>query len=208
MNRTECTLTDAAKKIERDFLLIGLPVTFENFLTSEEYETLKSALKGFLPDNCEENWNVINRIYQKVDKLAAEAPALKLHATSELIRKESLNSKPKFIGFESYTLDETIQKVNEFVSSDKCKYFISAEFKVTKGAGVNLYVGIVRYRAPAQDEDKTEHISNDVKEFASEVRKTIEDTYQSFGGSERFDFCDHGLALIESVQNKLDEVLK
>ena len=54
----------------------------------------------------------------------------------------------------------------------------------------------------------TEHISNDVKEFASEVRKTIEDTYQSFGGSERFDFCDHGLALIQSVQNKLDEVLK
>ena len=45
MNRTECTLTDAAKKIERDFLLIGLPVTFENFLTSEEYETLKSAVK-------------------------------------------------------------------------------------------------------------------------------------------------------------------
>lgn len=64
------------------------------------------------------------------------------------------------------------------------------------------------HRAPAQDEDKTRHISNNVKVFASEVRKTIEDTYQSFGGSERFDFCDHGLALIESVQNKLDEVLK
>ena len=69
MNRTECSLTDAAKKIEHNFLRIGLPVTLENFLTSEEYETLKFALKGFLPDNCEENWNVINRIYQKVDKL-------------------------------------------------------------------------------------------------------------------------------------------
>lgn len=66
----------------------------------------------------------------------------------------------------------------------------------------------------AQDEDKTEHISNDVKEFASEVRKIIEDTYQSFGGSggddgePRFSFAAHGLDLIEAVQNKLDEVLK
>ena len=208
MNRTECTLMDAAKKIEKEFLLIGLPATLEDFLTSEEYETLRFALKGILQDNCEERWNVINRIYQKVDKLAAEAPALKLHATSELIRKESLNLKPKFIGFEAFTLDEVTQKVNEFVSSDKCRHFISTEFKISQCAGTNIYTGIVTYQAPVSDEDDSQKRRDSVKEFASEVRKTIEDTVKNFGGSAYFDFTDHGLALIEAVQNKLDEVLK
>lgn len=49
---------------------------------------------------------------------------------------------------------------------------------------------------------------DDVEEFASEVRKTIEDTLKNFGGSTYFSFADHGLDLIEAVQNKLDEVLK
>ena len=208
MNRTECTLTDAAKKIEKDFLLIGLPVSLKDFLTSEEYETFRFALKGILPDNCEENWNVINRIYQKVDKLASEAPALKLRAMSELIRKESLNSKPKFIGFETSVFNLLLKKINEFISSDECGEFIDFDFKVTERNRHFVYSGFVKYRAPVQNEDKTKRVLNDVKEFASEVRKTIEDTYQSLGGSERFSFEDHGLALIESVQNKLDEVLK
>lgn len=208
MNRTECTLMDAAKKIEKDFLLIGLPVSLKDFLTSEEYETFRFALKGILPDNCEENWNVINRIYQKVDKLVAEAPALKLHATSELIRKESLNSKPKFIGFETSIFDLLLKKVNEFISSDECKEFIDFDFKVTEHNRHFVYSGFVKYRSSASDEDDSQKRCDAVKEFASEVRKTIEDTYQSFGGSERFDFCDHGLALIEAVQDKLDGVLK
>lgn len=208
MNRTECTLMDVAKRIEKDFLSIGLPITLEKFLTSEEYETLRFALKGFLPDNCEENWNIINQIYEKVDKLAAKAPALKLHATYELIRKKSLNSKPKFIGFETFAFDKLIEKVNEFVSSNKCKEFVDFDFKTTEYNGAIVYSGFIKYRE-SDYEDSQKHCDCDaVKEFASEVRKTIEDTYQSFGGSERFDFCDHGLTLIEAVQDKLDEVLK
>ena len=208
MNRTECTLMDAAKKIEKEFLLIGLPGTLKDFLTSEEYETLRFASKGILPDNCEENWDKLNQIYQKVDKLAAKSPALKLHATSELIRKESLNSKPKFIGFEAFTLDEVTQKVNEFVSSDKCGHFISTEFKISQCAGTTLYTGIVTYQAPVSDEDGSQKRCNSVKEFASEVRKTIEDTVKKFGGSEHCSFADYGLTLIEAVQDKLNEVLK
>lgn len=208
MNRTECTLMDAAKKIEKDFLLIGLPITLEKFLTAEECETLRFALKGFLPDNCEENWNVINRIRQKVDEIVAEAPTLNLMTLSAM----SKNSKPKFklIGFESGVFNLLLKKVNEFISSDKCEEFIDFDFKITERSDRHfVYSGFVKYRASAaQDEDKTKCVSNDVKEFASEVRKTIEDTYQSLGGSERFSFEDHGLALIEAVQNKLDEVLK
>lgn len=208
MNRTECTLMDAAKKIEKEFLLTSLPGTLKDFLTPEEYDTLRFASKGILKDSYNEHWEVMNRICQKVDKLAVNAPRINLEAACAMLRKESLSSKPKFIGFEAFTLDELIQKVNEFVSSDKCGHFISTEIKITQCVGTNLYTGIVTYRAPVSDEDDSKKRCDSVKEFASEVRKTIEDTYQSFGGSERFDFCDHGLALIEAVQDKLDEVLK
>ena len=155
MNRTECTLMDAAKKIEKEFLLIGLPISLEVLLTPEEYETFRFALKGILPDNCEENWNTINRIYQKVDKLAADAPGMKLHAMSELIRKESLNSKPKFIGFEAFDFDKLIEKVNKFINSDECKEFIDFDFKTTQQQptinGSIVYSGLVKYYASASD---------------------------------------------------------
>ncbi len=208
MNRNDCTLMDAAKQIEKDFLLIGVPVTIDQFLTSEEYETFRFALKGILQDNYDKHWEVMNQIYQKVNKLAAEAPALKLHAMSELIRKESLNSKPKFIGFETGVFDLLLKKVNEFISSDECKEFIDFDFKITERNHHFVYSGFVKYRASASDEDDSQKRCDAVKEFASEVRKTIEDTYQSFGGSEHYSFSDNGLALIEAVQNKLDEVLK
>lgn len=209
MNRTECTLMDVAKKIEKDFLLIGLPITLKDFLTLEEYETFRFALKNILQDNYDKHWEVMNRIRQKVDKLAAAAPGIKLHAAFELIRKESLNSKPKFIGFESGVFDLLLKKVNEFISSDECKEFINFDFKITERSNQHfVYSGFVEYRSPEQDEDDSQKPHDAVKEFASGVRKTIEETYQSFGGSERFDFCDHGFALIEAIQNKLDEVLK
>lgn len=53
MDRTECTLIDAAKKIEKEFLLIGLPTSLKVLLTPEEYETFRFALKGIFPDNSE-----------------------------------------------------------------------------------------------------------------------------------------------------------
>lgn len=213
MDRTECTLMDTAKKIEKEFLLIGLPIRLEDFLTSEEYETFRFALKGILPDNCEENWNVINRVYQKVNKLAANDPTLKLVALSAM----SKNSKPKFklIGFESSIFKMLLKQVNEFISSDECEEFIDFDFKITERSNHHLlYSGFVKYRAPAASDNDLQKCSDAVKEFASEVRKTIEDTYQSFGGSggddgePRFSFAAHGLDLIEAVQNKLDEVLK
>lgn len=208
MNRTECTLRDAANEIEKDFLLIGIPTALEDFLTSEEYETLRFASKGFLPDNCEEIWEVMRQISQKINRLAAEAPALNLHATSAMLRKEALNSKPKFIGFESSSFDLLLKKVNEFISSDECNEFIDFDFKVTEYNRHFVYSGFVKYRASVLDENDSQKRCDAVKEFASEVRKTIEDTYQRFGGSEHYSFADHGLALIEAVQNKLDEVLK
>ena len=125
------------------------------------------------------------------------------NAKIETTEKESLNSKLRFIGFETGIFNLLLKKVNEFINSDECGEFIDFDFKVTEHNHHFVYSGFVKYRAP-----KTKHISNDVKEFASEVRKTIEDTYQSLGGSEHFSFEDHGLALIEAVHNKLDEVLK
>ena len=59
-----------------------------------------------------------------------------------------------------------------------------------------------------KDEDDSQKHCDAVKGFASEVRKTIEDTVNDLGGLERFNFTDDGLTLIEAVQNKLDEVLK
>ena len=72
MDRTQCTLMDAAKKIKEYFLRIGLPVTLDNFLTSEEYETLRSALKGTLKDEDDQHWKIMNRIDNKVYKFASE----------------------------------------------------------------------------------------------------------------------------------------
>lgn len=87
MNRTERTLTDAAKKIEKDFLLIGLPATLKDFLTSKEYETFRYALKGILRDDYDKHWEVMDRINKKVDKIVAEAPALKRRAFNAMLRK-------------------------------------------------------------------------------------------------------------------------
>ena len=211
MDRTQCTLMDVAKKIEKDFLLIGLPGKLKDILTSEEYETLRFASKGFLPDNCEENWDKLNRIYQKVQKVdeLAAAPALNLKVLSAM----SKNSKPKpklikLVGFESGVFKMLLKQVNEFISSDECGEFIDFDFKVTERNHHFVYSGFVKYLEPATSDDDSRNGSGAVKAFASEVRKTIEDTYQSLGGSERFNFCDHGLTLIEAVQNKLDEVLK
>lgn len=150
MNRTECTLKDVANKINEEFLRIGLPIRLEDFLTSEEYETFRFALKGILPDNCEENWNTINRVYQKVDKLAADVPTLKLAALSAMPK----NSKPKFklIGFESGVFKILLKQVNEFINSDECEEFIDFDFKITERSNHQLlYSGFVKYRAPAQD---------------------------------------------------------
>lgn len=210
MDRTQCTLMDAAKKIEEEYLRAGLPITLEKFLTSEEYETLRFALQDILSDSCDKYWEVMNRIYQKVDKIVAEAPALKLGALTAMSKNESLNSKPKFIGFESGVFNLLLKKVNEFISSDECEEFIDFDFKITERSNRQfIYSGFVKYRAPAQsDEYDSQKPHDTVKAFASEVRKTIEDTVLKFGGSPYFNFADHGLDLIEAVQNKLDEVLK
>ena len=129
-----------------------------------------------------------------------------------MVRKESLNSKPKFIGFEAFDFDKLIEKVNKFINSDECKEFIDFDFKTTQQQptinGSIVYSGLVKYCASASDEDDAQKRRDAVKEFASEVRKVIEDTYQKFGGSSGNAFTDHGLDLIEAVQDKLDEVLK
>ena len=41
----------------------------------------------------------------------------------------------------------------------------------------------LRIGLPVTLDDNSQKYSDAVKEFASEVRKTIKDTYQSFGGS-------------------------
>ena len=96
---------------------------------------------------------------------------------------------------------------NTSYNSD-CYYMVCDE-------AINIGIANRKFKSGSQnmcsetiEEDDSQKRCGAVKEFASEVRKTIENTYKSFGGSERFDFCDHGLALIEAVQDKLDEVLK
>ena len=178
MDKTECTLMDAAKKIEKDFLTIGLSTTLDKFLTSEEYETLRFALKGTLSDSYNGHWDVMNQIRQKVDKIATEALVSKLATLSPMLGKESL--KPRYAGFETSSFDLLIENVNEFINSDECKEFIEFDFKTTDH-GINerhnriVYSGFIKYRAPDESESKKSHDA--VKEFASEVRKTIEETY-------------------------------
>lgn len=139
---------ELANRIERKIFDIG-PINLKDILTSEEDELLRFIKKDIV--RCTEaRWNMLLEIYEKIDRLSAIAPLVKLQAHRDIEnktkQKRKEQSKPKFIGFESFTLDELMQKVNEFVSSDKCKHFISIEFKISRCAGAILYVGIVTYQ--------------------------------------------------------------
>lgn len=111
--------------------------------------------------------------------------------------------------FDSFDAESWLNE-NTSYNSDCCYMVCDKAIKIShvnaKKYFINAKIIDGEYHKCDIFEEQKRH--DDVKEFASEVRKTIEDTFKNFGGSTYFSFADHGLDLIAAVQNKLDEVLK